>query len=109
VQGEKVNGRPLVVQRFQSAGEIDHCHILFISGSEAARAQEIVTSLKGHPVLTVSDWEEPRSQIGVVRFVMERGRVRLRINLEAAKSAGLNISSKLLRSAETVSLPIPTP
>jgi hypothetical protein len=109
VHGEKVNGRPLVVRRFQSAGEIDLCHILFISGSEAAQAQQIVASLKGRPVLTVSDWEEPRLQTAVVRFLMERGRVRLRINLDAAKSAGLNISSKLLRSAETVSLPVPIP
>ena len=36
---------------------------------------------------------------GMVGFVTEDNRVRLRINLEAARAAGLTISSKLLRVA----------
>jgi hypothetical protein len=35
--------------------------------------------------------------------VNERSRIRLRIHLDAAKAAGLTISSKLLRAAEVVS------
>jgi hypothetical protein len=102
VHGEKVNGHPLVVKRYHRIGDVDHCHILFISGSEGARTEQITEILKGKSVLTVCDWEGLGRRGAMVRFVMERNRVRLRINLESAKSAGLNISSKLLRSAETV-------
>jgi len=38
----------------------------------------------------------------MVRFVTEKNRIRLRINLEAAKAVNLTISSKLLRPAEIV-------
>jgi hypothetical protein len=102
VRGETVNGRPLVVERYRWVGEANRCHILFISGSEGPRSEQIATTLKDRSVLTVCDWEGLSGRGAIVRFVMERNRVRLRINLEAAKAAGLNISSKLLRSAETV-------
>ena len=102
VKGEKVNGRPLVVKRYRRVEDINQCHILFVSGSEGHRTDQIVAELGGKSVLTVCDWEGFTRRGAMVRFVMERNRVRLRINLEAAKAAGLNISSKLLRSAETV-------
>jgi hypothetical protein len=38
----------------------------------------------------------------MVRFVTESGKIRLRINVEAARSAGLIISSKILRPATIV-------
>jgi hypothetical protein len=109
VRGETVNGRPLVVQRYRRIGEMERCHILFVSGSEGSRIEQIAHTLNGRSVLTVCDWEGFGRGGAIVRFVMERNRVRLRINLEAAKAAGLNISSKLLRSAETVVQPDRTP
>jgi hypothetical protein len=102
VRGEKVNGRPLVVERYRRVGDIQRCHILFISGSEGPRTELIAGAMRGRGVLTVCDWEGLGRRGAMVWFVMERNRVRLRINLQAAKEAGLNISSKLLRSAETV-------
>jgi hypothetical protein len=39
----------------------------------------------------------------MIVFVTDNNRIRLRINAEAARAAGLTISSKLLRPAEIVS------
>lgn len=102
VRGEKVNGREIVVERYRWVGEIDRCHILFVSGSEGPRVEQIARTLRPRSVLTVCDWEGFAREGAIVRLVMERSRVRLRINLDAAKAAGLTISSKLLRSAQTV-------
>lgn len=102
VSGEKVNGHPLVVQRYRRVSDIGACHILFVSGSEGARAEQVAESLQGRSILTVCDWEGFARHGGMIRFMMERSHVRLRINLDAAKAAGLTISSKLLRSAELV-------
>jgi hypothetical protein len=38
----------------------------------------------------------------MIRFVTEKNKIRLRINLEATKASDLTISSKLLRGAEIV-------
>lgn len=102
VRGERVGGRPLVVRRFRAVEEVDQCHLLFVGRSEAGRAGRILAALKGRPVLTVADMEDFAVRGGMIRFVTDRGRIRFRINLEAAKDAGLVLSSKLLRPAEIV-------
>jgi hypothetical protein len=102
VRGEKVNSRPLVVQRYRRAEEIKTCHVLFVSRSEADRLGEILASLKGRTILTVGDTEGFAGHGGMIRFLTEKNKIRLRINLEAAKAANLTISSKLLRPAEIV-------
>lgn len=102
VKGETINGRPLVVRRYRQLGDVDRCHVLFVSGSEGARADQIIHALRGRPVLTVCDWEGMARRGAMIQFSTDRDRVRLQVNLEAARAAGLTISSKLLRSAEIV-------
>ena len=102
VREEKVNGRPLVVQRYHTIVEIKTCHVLFICQSEIDQLEQILAGLKGRNILTVGDGERFASRGGMIRFVTEQNRIRLRINVEAAKVANLTISSKLLRLAEIV-------
>jgi len=102
VRNEKVNNRPLVIQRYRRVDEIKICHILFISRSEQNQLEQILAELKGRNTLTVGDYEGFALHGGMIRFITEKNRIRLRINLEAAKAANLTISSKLLRPAEIV-------
>lgn len=101
IRGEKVGEHPLQIQRYRTPDQAD-CHILFISRSEAGRLESVLSVLAGKSVLTVSDVEGAARGGVVIRFFTESNRIRLRINLDAAKRAGLTISSKLLRSAEIV-------
>ncbi|MGH7498627.1 MAG: YfiR family protein [Gemmatimonadales bacterium] len=103
VRGELVGNHPLAVRRYRGVDEIKTCHILFVSPREQGRMAEILESLKGRSVLTVGDAEHFASRGGMIRFVTEHNRIRLHINLEAAKAANLTISSKLLRPALIVS------
>jgi len=100
VRGEKASNRPLAVQRYRRTGEIKTCHVLFISRSETARLEQLLASLKGRNILTVSDVDDFARRGGMVGFITEKSKIRMRINLEAAKAANLTISSKLLRVAE---------
>jgi hypothetical protein len=102
VRGETVNDRPLVVRRYRSVEEVTTCHILFISRREEGRLKSILESLRGRSVLTVSDVDRFARRGGMIRFVTDHHRIRFRINLEAARAAGLTLSSKLLRPAEIV-------
>jgi len=97
VRDEKVGGRPLQVQRFRRVDDVGPCHILFISDSEAGQLEKILARLKGRSLLTVGDTEAFNREGGMVRFVTENKKIRLRINVEAAKTVDLVISSKLLR------------
>jgi len=102
VQGETVNGRPLTVQRYHGLEEIKTCHVLFIGRAENGRLKETLTALKGRSTLTVGDAEDFTRSGGMIQFATVENKIRLRINLEAARSARLTISSKLLRPAEIV-------
>lgn len=102
LRGERAKERPLVVQRYRRPAEIKACHVLFISRSESARLDEILASLRGRNILTVGDFEGFAKRGGMMRFLTQGNKTRLRINLEAAKAANLTISSKLLRPAEII-------
>jgi hypothetical protein len=102
VRGETVDGRPLVVRRYRSIGEVETCHILFIDRSQAGHLDAVLAALKQRSVLTIGDFEGFGRQGGIIRFVTVGNKIRLRINLTAAQQAHLTISSKLLRPAQIV-------
>jgi YfiR/HmsC-like len=103
VRGEIVGNRPLIVRRYRRIEDVEVCQVLFISRSEVEHLEAILGRLKDRSILTVSDADGFTQRGGIVRFVTQNDHVKLRINVEAAKAAGLTISSKLLRVADTVS------
>jgi len=102
VQGEKINGHPLVVQRFHTLSEIGQCQILFINTDEKSQWKQIFEYAKAQHVLTVGDVTNFSKQGGMIRFFPEENKIRIRINLTSVKNADLKVSSKLLRLAEIV-------
>ncbi len=102
VEGENVGNRPLVVRRFGRPEEIGDCHILFIGASETDSLETIFAHLKARSILTVGDVEAFCRRGGMVRFVTEGGKIRLRVYVEAARAHDLTISSKILSPATTV-------
>ncbi|HJT82382.1 MAG TPA: YfiR family protein [Chthoniobacterales bacterium] len=100
VRGETVRNHRLILQRFRRISEIKTCHMLFVSHSEAGRLEQIFSAVRGRNILTVGDADDFISRGGMVRLVTERNRIRIRINMESVRAAGLTISSKLLRLAQ---------
>jgi hypothetical protein len=100
VSGEKVNGHPVLIQHFDRAEEIKTCHILLVGWSDSKRSEQIISALKERSILTISDQPRFLIQGGMVKLFTKNSKVRFEINPEAAKAAGLVLSSKLLRLAE---------
>jgi YfiR/HmsC-like len=102
VRGETVRGRTFRIDRYRRVEEVRECHILFISRSETKRADSILAALKDKPILTVSNGDDFDRAGGIIRFILDKSKIRLSVDLEAAQAARLTFSSKLLRSAEIV-------
>jgi hypothetical protein len=102
VQGEKVDGRSIVIHRYSRLDDVGACHILFISNSEHARQKQDFAALKGRSVLTVGDSDGFAGDGGMIGFTVKDNRIRLQINPDATRGAALKISSKLLEAAEIV-------
>jgi hypothetical protein len=103
IRDEKVHNRPLSVQHYQSVQYATNCHVLFISSSEGTRLSKVLGALKGRSILTVGETEDFAFRGGMIQFITERNRIRFRINLQASRAAGFQMSSKLLDLAEIVS------
>lgn len=100
IAGETLQGHPIRVERYDDIKDIRGCHILFISrGQEAG---EVVAALNDRSILTVSDTEDFTRKGGMIRFFMQHNKIRLQINLPAAKAVKLDISSKLLRVSDVI-------
>jgi len=61
-----------------------------------------VETFKDSSVLTVSEMEQFARNRGMIQFIMQENRARFEINADAAKRAGLKISSKLLKLSRVV-------
>lgn len=99
IQNKTINNHPLQFKTFDRVSEVTNCQVLFISASEESRFNNIIETLHGLNVLTVSESNHFLEAGGMVNFVLENNRVRFQINNQAAQKAGLKISSKLLSLA----------
>jgi hypothetical protein len=98
IKGKTINGRELAV-RPVSMPELKLCQIVFICRSEKKRINEVFRALQGSSTLTVGELDRFTESGGMINFVMEGNKVRFEIKGDAAKQAGLKISSKLLSLA----------
>ena len=102
IAGKTVNGRKIMIQETANEEDWPKCHILFISSSEKTRLPAIIAKIKTLPALTVGESGGFLEQGGIINFTKKDDRIRLEINLEAARLAKVQISSKLLSVADTV-------
>ena len=101
VSGQKVDRHPVVVLRMQKIDGGTRCHILYLAPSRAQSGPEALHSIRGRPVLTVT--EQGQGPGGaVIQFVLKDNRVRFDIDTTAAAANGMTISSKLLGLANAV-------
>ncbi|HEX4228904.1 MAG TPA: YfiR family protein [Bryobacteraceae bacterium] len=103
-----IDGKRVVAKRIVDAHEAVSCQILFISSSEDTRLKTILEDLNKAAVLTVSDMPQFSQRGGMIQFVLDGNKVRFEVDLTATQSAGLTLSSELLRVAAAVKRsPIP--
>jgi hypothetical protein len=102
VEGRQLGGHGISVSRVQLAGPLRACHLLYMSGITPAQITVIVTAVRGTPVLTISDSEDFPRLGGMAHVFVENGKMRFDLNLELARRARLQLSSKLLALAAHV-------
>ncbi len=105
-QSEKLNtlkarNRPLKIT-YPDKKDRPDCTVVFISPSEEKFANELLTRINNHPVLTVSDIDSFIDKGGIIGFIKLGNVVKFDINLKKARASNIQISSKLLELANHV-------
>ena len=109
VDGKTLSGRPIIIRRITPPskdtvirGELEDCHVLFISASERHRNEEMHALAAQRNILTISDQDHFTREGGMIGLVLEQGKIIFEVNHEVIKEADLKMSSKLLKLARIV-------
>jgi hypothetical protein len=87
------------VSRMEDAGD---CHVLFVPSEETARFRSAASDIRRKPILVVGESPGFALTSGHINFYLDGSHVRFEVNVEAARGAGLQISSRLLSLARVV-------
>lgn len=104
VAGRRMQRRPVRVRSIKGAGQTSGCHILYLGRTGGARLAEELGAAP-EMALTVGEDEAFLPAGGAVRLFEDDGRVSFEVNLTALESAGVSISSKMLRLGYTQRTP----
>ena len=102
VSGKSVGIRSVAVEDRSNPERSGGCHILYIGDDLGPPGSDAGSGLGGGHVFTVGDREGFAAQGGIANFIRVGNKIRFEINPNAAKRAGLKISSRLLRLAKVV-------
>lgn len=102
LQGKTVGGRSLATRRAGSLDQLKGCQVVFIASSAINDLPRILDALKSEPVLTIADATGALDAGVSINMELRQSKIAFEVNLEAAHSAQINLSSKLLRLASRV-------
>ncbi len=102
MEGQYVHGRPVRVVEFRGPSDVRPCAIIFVPDAAGDRLADIAARIKGSPVLLIGESPGFAERGGAINFILVQNKVRFEINPAVARTAGLQISAKLLAIATVV-------
>lgn len=102
LKGKQIHGRIITVTRSRDLDDLRNCQVIFIETSEKKQLARIIKQLHDEPVLTVSDMDGFYKNGGMVNLIIANNRIKVAVNLKSARTAGIDISSQLLKLATEV-------
>jgi len=85
-----------------NSSNISACHVLFFTESETKTFEDCLDIVQGLPVLTASEIDCFPYAGGMVGFVIDGDRVRIKVNQKALSEASLKISAEFLQHVEII-------
>ena len=94
---------PIVISYPKTVAEARTCRILYVDDpARTALGRDVAKALGDAPVLTVSSSEDATSSGVCIGFLLQDGKIRWTLNLDAARRAHLKVSAKLIEIAVSV-------
>jgi len=102
LEGKHVSNRAIAVRRLGEDEPVSGVHAVFIGESDGTHVQRILDATASASILSIGEGKHFAHQGGVIGLRVESSKVRFEINTDAADSARLRISSKLLALARVI-------
>lgn len=100
---KSISGRAIIIQQIENSETAKDCDALVIGSQERYPTDQMISAVANQPVLTIlSEHTDSKNNNSVIQLSADNNRLAFKVNLVAAKEAGLVLSSRLLRVAKTV-------
>ncbi|MCK6445458.1 MAG: YfiR family protein [Planctomycetes bacterium] len=99
LKDKKLGSHPIEIQRFDDAEKAAASHLLYVSTTDPDEIDEILTTLRGKPIVLVGDGPTFTKHGGMISFKRDGRRMTFTVNVHSLKAAGLEASSELLKHA----------
>ena len=97
-----VEGRRVLAKRVEPGDSLEGVHILFMREPAFRKLADEVARLKPEAMLIVTESPGALERGSIVNFVVDDGRVRFDLSIEAAEARNLKLSSRLITVARRV-------
>lgn len=97
--GKMISGRPVSIRPLEKNLSPAGCHLLYIAKSEQQHFPNILASVRGKSVLTISELPGFSRSGGIIELYRKDAQTHFIINLNVARAAQLELSSRLLNLA----------
>lgn len=86
----------LEIKKYVPIKEMSGCSILFLTAKENRFLDQILSTIEGYPVVTVTDIDGFAERGALINFVVVDNKIRFRINRQSMESSPIKLSSELL-------------
>lgn len=92
---KEILGRRVVVRKISSVDEIGKSFVLFITGSESERLENILSYTEGKNILTIGDTSGFGRRGVCINFYEDKGSVRFEINQAAVRKTSIELHAHI--------------
>ncbi len=96
LQGKSMDRHKVIVRLITGEDQIHDCHILLVSRSQKQRVPEMLDTASKAAVLTLGEADDFLESGGMIRFYIESDNLRLEIDMNAVRRAGVSIKANAL-------------
>ena len=90
-----LDSRNIQIERYESPGDVNGCHVLFIPFSQTRLIYEVITCLGDNSALLITERAGALKAGSAVNFILTGEKMKFEISAENAERQGLKINTHL--------------
>ncbi len=94
-QTKKIGNQPILVKKFNSATEIEKCHLLYLTRSKSNELSDVLKKTKSGGTLVVTEQEGLVDKGAGINFVVRDNKQKFELNTKSLTCQKLKVSSNL--------------
>lgn len=97
--GKAKGSKTYVIKKFNSAAEVENCHVVFIDKAKSGEFDAVNNKVKGKGTLVVTDRNGLGSKGSCINFKTVDAKLRFELNQQAIEASNLKVSGALTSMA----------